>query len=795
MAPISRRFLRAREMVEPLRVNNQPQANDSLHGTIDLDIFLAVFASTIFIFIVTVVFWKFGAFMRLFTRHKIVGGGKAAAIPYAKTWHGWVPLAEHEKHRARRKRRFKQLRQKIVRRSNRADYSWVWWDPKGNEFYRNTGDKDGVRWVAQYFRSYRLQRTDVICNPGPPSRNLKSPGTCEPMQTQHLLEKGEIAKSVPSPRPALQTIVSRVATRIKRPATACVPSLSDVHRQTAIQTSIVQGLRGGNKGLGVTAEDSSAVTPRRKDQGSFEDGFQPPSQDLKRSNRSVPCLPLSLKTEHISVPPRNVSRRRCVSDGDHGGITLTAVFHSPRQTQDRLGAKVPVKNRTWKYRVLGARMHCKGYSNSTLNLGGLVGRPGSPASEALNSMISSPSESEYHGRALRTALQYHAVDTSTSKHHSQSRKDISSRARHDPTQSNELVKVPLPLNRVRPAPEKTSDGGRNLPVSCSPDECFSQTPPLPQMARPVAKSRRSVSETLSRSFGGVAIPESCRRRRRTASESDPGTLRRMHLSHSEIQLINNLDRRLEWLASEMDPGRKLSNFSLVHSHWLNMATWAVYDPVSRVSCENKRMFGDPRFNNLPRRPESRFKPKYSAQTRPRANTPRIDSWRLAVNRERKSAGIQEFLRAIELFEGSADEPRAEDIDPAAWMLRRPPQGYGPSNKQKNAYYEGGAGWCETLPDWQKVRRGYRIRKAIYEGRANRRRVAELAKSVGGGYRMLARKVTPIWVPKVRNEKDAEKQRREQRSGYGTIPRRLDGKRDFQNPAAIRRTPSFRRPDW
>ncbi|KAL2001583.1 hypothetical protein VTN02DRAFT_1562 [Thermoascus thermophilus] len=103
-----------------------------------------------------------------------------------------------------------------------------------------------------------------------------------------------------------------------------------------------------------------------------------------------------------------------------------------------------------------------------------------------------------------------------------------------------------------------------------------------------------------------------------------------------------------------------------------------------------------------------------------------DSWRIAVNRERKSAGLQDLLNAIELFDGSADEPPDGKIDPASWILRRPPQGFGMSTKQKDAYYEGGAGWQETLSDWQKVRRGYRIRKGIYEGRVNRTRVKEIA---------------------------------------------------------------------
>jgi hypothetical protein len=41
------------------------------------------------------------------------------------------------------------------------------------------------------------------------------------------------------------------------------------------------------------------------------------------------------------------------------------------------------------------------------------------------------------------------------------------------------------------------------------------------------------------------------------------------------------------------------------------------------------------------------------------------------------------------------------------------------------YYEGGTGWQEKLSDWQKIRRGYRVQKAIHEGRVNRTRAKQI----------------------------------------------------------------------
>lgn len=88
--------------------------------------------------------------------------------------------------------------------------------------------------------------------------------------------------------------------------------------------------------------------------------------------------------------------------------------------------------------------------------------------------------------------------------------------------------------------------------------------------------------------------------------------------------------------------------------------------------------------------------------------------------------MRDVVRAVELFDDSVDEPPDGQIDPASWMLRKPPQGFGVSSRQKDAYYEGGTGWHETLNDWQRVRHGYRVRKMVFEGRVNRTRAKEIA---------------------------------------------------------------------
>ena len=214
------------------------------------------------------------------------------------------------------------------------------------------------------------------------------------------------------------------------------------------------------------------------------------------------------------------------------------------------------------------------------------------------------------------------------------------------------------------------------------------------------------------------------------------------LSDWEVRLIDHLDRKLGWVQNEMTPGMKPYHFALLANHWLNRETWLVIDPPSRVSIQHRRRWGDPRFN--PTNTENDHIPrlKYPVTERKRAQVPRIDSWRAAVNQQRRASGIRNTIRMIELYEDSAEEPPDGHIDPACWILPKPPQGFEISTKQKNAWYEGGAGWQEKLEDWQQVRRGYRLHKGLHEGRANRNRVKEVASQLHRGYRAASLKLLP-----------------------------------------------------
>ncbi|KAJ5757574.1 uncharacterized protein N7511_006268 [Penicillium nucicola] len=57
---------------------------------IDARVFFDLFAGTIGIFVLAVLFWKAGRFTRRFNRNKVVEGRRSVNTRYARTWYGWV---------------------------------------------------------------------------------------------------------------------------------------------------------------------------------------------------------------------------------------------------------------------------------------------------------------------------------------------------------------------------------------------------------------------------------------------------------------------------------------------------------------------------------------------------------------------------------------------------------------------------------------------------------------------------------------------------------------------------------
>jgi hypothetical protein len=183
------------------------------------------------------------------------------------------------------------------------------------------------------------------------------------------------------------------------------------------------------------------------------------------------------------------------------------------------------------------------------------------------------------------------------------------------------------------------------------------------------------------------------------------------------KFAEELNRKLTWLAYELSPGRTVFNWATFAATPLNPEWHVGYDGPARPSQYQKRKHGDPRFMNND--DQRAFRYEAPPPRRERKKEPQIKTWRLIINNRRRSSGLKDLLKSIEQFEGSAEEPREGRIDTANWILRRPPQGFGMSTAQKNAYYEGELGWFETLEKWKRVKYTYLIRRYWKEGQNNR----------------------------------------------------------------------------
>ncbi|KAI1948432.1 hypothetical protein LOZ57_002785 [Ophidiomyces ophidiicola] len=669
MAPVYNTSLRHRQVILPPTDKGPVYGDDSSYG---LRALIVLFIAFFLTFVVTVLSWKLGTFLRSFSRHKVVSGGKNAETQYAKTWYGWIPMEKYKHHQQRRRGYLKKLQDLTTWRTSHADYSWVWWDPDGRKAKQRMQEQRPLRWLQKPISHLPLGQVYFPSN--------------EPIGNQRYVPpQVENAADIPlrAPEPAV------IRPKVSMTTTGAMP-LNDARN---VETPVRSG--DGDKYYHFHVDGAPCgITTFEIAEDQSEPCRSFPSANTKRS-ASLPVLesPLMIReSEAVHLA------RRCASDAPLGKnhkpdlfISYSGPAFGPRQgihsSEESLPAIGPDKNLSWRYKAWGARMQRIAFPGTRADLRGLAGRPGTPLPEALKSMISTRVDSEGYKSYTEHIPRRAASESSLSGFYPQAGHHLVGSERYTSR---------LTINSVR-----------------------NQHPPF------------HIHKRVNHRFGQYP--------------AEPGpsqnkyfipSLPQRRISNPEVRLIDDLERKLEWLSSEVEPGRKPQQFSLVHNHWLNKSTWVVIDPPTRVSSTARRLCGD----QNPEVPKDRGKAACPAIKKKRARTPRVDSWRLAVNGARKSAGVQEFLRAIELFDGSADEPPEGTIDTATWILKKPPQGFEMSTKQKNAYFEGCGGWYEKLEFWQNVPRAYRARKVICEGKANRRRVVEVAKALTKGCKRASSKV-------------------------------------------------------
>ncbi|KAJ0426923.1 hypothetical protein BJY00DRAFT_3089 [Aspergillus carlsbadensis] len=674
MAPVPRRPPPTPLILRPTLV--APSTPVPVTSFIPRKLFLQLFAGTICIFIVAVLFWKFPGIVRFFTKNKVLREGNPTTARYAKTWYGWVSSQKHESNKRALRNFMAKLSNLAPWRLSRADFQWVWWD-HGDQKLGSCRDMEERR-LSKWERGYGFVPPDVIWNPERVSgdsiemhRRPKPPDF--PYATGALLPPD-------SPQPAFSSRmrVVRTSLSLHEGLSSTFPArYPTAHRLPRTDLAYEFGSHPGSLSVPHINKKLKLLRQLSHDRGPNRVWLTPVLNHLSLSQSfSTPCLS---QPGHFS-PPRVMNSR--------------AVCKSECAGSDNFpSGSLAMLQRSRKYQIWSARMglltlKCLGYSTHTLPRG----PPGTPQSALLGSFsigYTSGGRVNQCCRKINAACSSDISDLSlgSGEHHCSRRRAASVKgyklrndASDEQSGSSFSVSSSLPLPPLRQPPGENLHTDRTNPVGEDPT--------------------REGSDT---------------------ERNEHCTVQAKDWSNWEVRLVDNLDRKLEWLSDQLSPGKRTFHFALLANHWLNKETWIVYDPISRVSIDARRRLGDPRFNVPYPKPQWNPRRKYPKVQNRLAHTPNINTWRAAMNQNRSASGLRNFIKSIELYDSSAEDPPDGKVDPASWIVRKPPQGVSLSARQMETYYEGGTGWQERLSDWQKIRRGYRVHKAIHEGRVNRTR--------------------------------------------------------------------------
>ncbi|KAJ5721935.1 uncharacterized protein N7483_009869 [Penicillium malachiteum] len=687
------------EYTKPVEVNTH----------IDPVVFAKLFAGTVGIFILSVLIWKLGNFIRSFSQYRVLREGNSPTTRYAKTWYGWVTLKTHE----RNKQFFRDIFTKVSKwtawKSTRTDYRWVWWDPGQAALTARRRNRRLLRWLPKFLMSYESPTADEIWNPGLRVEchgALLVPEEPSPIQLFERIRERSEENADPMPRKPCRTPSKEEVAIIMKPQDV----YGQGHSRLSIYTS--EDRREDVVWYDARMHVLSSTISLENDRGSLEKGKSPTKRDALSRLRSN----VEKETMHLAQ-----------FDGP-GSFRMTrphaAKSHQPSRDPPR-GPTIP-RAHVRKYQVWSAKMQVQASKALVKDLRDSSGPPGTPIVEMFASLDSEKSaaantqEQQMSRVSERSGSSVEKFPFTIQQAVMRNRAHLLDRAHPGKTQTHYNT-LPLRLNGMT----RDSQGSGKMESSARD--------------RNLDITRHTVHEVRAQDN---VKPGPQDHRIVPGPGIDQSRMNLNQLNDWEVRLIDMVDRKLTWLVNETTPGQKPYHFSLLANHWLNRETWLVIDPVSRVSTDARRNQGDPRHNVPYPEPDLGRRPKYPAPVRKRAHHPRIDSWRAAVNRQRRVSGIRERIQPVELYEDSAEEPPDGHIDPACWMLPRPPQGFEMSSKQRNAWYEGGAGWQEKLDDWKAVKRGYRLRRGIFDGRVNRNRVIEIGQNINGYCRRVLLKSTP-----------------------------------------------------
>ncbi|KAI5291442.1 hypothetical protein KEM52_000167 [Ascosphaera acerosa] len=225
------------------------------------------------------------------------------------------------------------------------------------------------------------------------------------------------------------------------------------------------------------------------------------------------------------------------------------------------------------------------------------------------------------------------------------------------------------------------------------------------------------------------------------------------LDRSEVHLLYDLSKRLDWLCSELEPYRRPAQYLLIFNHWLNRKTWYVYDAPGRVPMQKRVEAALRRKGQKSRGGQEVALATESPGPPARADSHRavtaedscarrrrrLQSWRIAVNVARHVARADSLKVRNGDAPAQASDPPDGALDPASWIIRRPPDGQSPAPRA-DTWYEGSGGLLQPYGRWQQV--GGRPGRAIAGGdllkRYHQVRAANSAATTDRGVAMAVR---------------------------------------------------------
>ena len=173
------------------------------------------------------------------------------------------------------------------------------------------------------------------------------------------------------------------------------------------------------------------------------------------------------------------------------------------------------------------------------------------------------------------------------------------------------------------------------------------------------------------------------------------------LTQQELRFADDLHRRLDRLHYELSPGFRAPTSEEIDKLYFGPVPLSIAGPSADV-------VGRATQANIRRLSVRRGKIRGSGSDPPRqsqlhrSETQRLNSWRATINKARRLSGGEEMLKYIPNRKVGFMEPEEGAIDVAAWILRRPPQGFPDTNLTQDTLFTGVHGKMRTQAEWNAI---------------------------------------------------------------------------------------------